>query len=86
MRALSNVPAGRRFPSLNVTQRQRNDTDRRKKVRSHASPFMTKQRYSSAAATSKLHQKSGIIYTSVATSDMQGDTKKTVITKNRITS
>ena len=33
-------------------------------------PFITKQRCSSAAATSTLHQKLGIIDTSVATSDI----------------
>ena len=36
----------------------------------HTLPFMTKQRCSSAAATSRLHQKFGIIDTSVTTSDI----------------
>jgi len=36
----------------------------------HTLPFMTEQRCSSAAATSRLHQKFGIIDTSVATSDI----------------
>jgi len=36
----------------------------------HRLPFMTKQRSSSAAATSRLHQKFGIIDTSVVTSDI----------------
>jgi len=34
-------------------------------------PFMTKQRCSSAAATSRLHQKFGVIDTSVATGATQ---------------
>jgi len=42
-----------------------------RKVRFHRTlPFMTKQRGSSAAATSRLPQKFGIIDTSVATSDI----------------
>ena len=36
----------------------------------HWLPFVTKQRCSSAAATSRLHQKFGIIDISVATSDI----------------
>ena len=36
----------------------------------HTLPFMTKQRCSSIAAASRLHQKFGIIDTSVATSDI----------------
>ena len=36
----------------------------------HTLPFMTKQRSSSVAATSRLHQKFGIIDSSVATSDI----------------
>jgi len=36
----------------------------------HILSFMTKQRYSSAAATSRLHQKFGVIDASVATSDI----------------
>jgi len=41
------------------------------KVRFHYTlPFMTKQRCSSVVATSRLHQKFGIIDTSVATSDI----------------
>jgi len=36
----------------------------------HMLPFMTKQRCSSAPENSRLHQKFGIIYSSVATSDI----------------
>ena len=45
----------------------------------HTLSFMTKQRCSSAAATSRLHQKLGIIDSSVATSDIVTDIRCDVL-------
>ena len=55
---------------------QHNDSNhdhRKKSAFLQTLPFMTKQRCCSAAATSRLHRKFGIIDTSVATSDILTD-------------